>query len=84
MYHHLKVAFRNLIKYPTLTSIHILGLALGITACLIIFCVVRFETSFDDFLQKKNRIYRVNLKQQSRGQLMLSGYNFYPLGYAIR
>ncbi|MEO6455393.1 MAG: ABC transporter permease [Ginsengibacter sp.] len=36
-----------------------LGLAIGIAACLLIFLVVRFETSFDNFHSKKNTIYRI-------------------------
>ena len=39
--------------------INVLGLTVGIAACLLIFLVVRFETSFDTFHPKKNKIYRV-------------------------
>jgi predicted permease len=37
-----------------------LGLAVGIAACLLIFLVIRFETSFDNFHKKKDNIYRVS------------------------
>ena len=54
-----KTAFRNLTRNKTYTSINIFGLATGIAVCIIIFMVIRFETSFDEFHTKKSRIYRV-------------------------
>ncbi len=54
-----KTAFRNLRRNKTYSAINIFGLALGIAVCIIIFLVVRFETSFDAFHRKKDRIYRV-------------------------
>src|SRR6476659_1264871 len=54
-----KTAFRNLARNKTFTSINISGLELGISVCLIIFLVIRFETGFDEFHKKKDRIYRV-------------------------
>jgi len=47
--------FRN----KTYTTINIIGLAVGIAACLLISLVVYFETSFDTFHKNKNHIYRV-------------------------
>lgn len=54
-----KSAFRNLLKNKTYTSINVSGLAIGIAVCLIIFLVIQFETSFDTFHKKKDRVYRV-------------------------
>jgi ABC-type antimicrobial peptide transport system permease subunit len=39
--------------------INILGLGVGIAICLMIFLIIQFETSFDNFHSKKDRIYRV-------------------------
>ena len=36
-----------------------MGLAVGMTACFLIFLYVRFELSYDSFHSKANRIYRV-------------------------
>ena len=77
-------AFRNLKRDKVYTLINVLGLTLGIACCITIFVLVRFETSFDDFHSKADRIYRVNLNQQTPGGRHLNGYNFYPLGEAIR
>ena len=54
-----KTALRNLSRNKTYTAINIFGLAIGVAVCLIIFLVIRFETSFDTFHKKKDRIYRV-------------------------
>ena len=43
------------------SSLNILGLALGIASCIIIFLVVKYELGYDGFHKKKDRIYRVTL-----------------------
>ncbi|MEM6841147.1 MAG: ABC transporter permease [Bacteroidota bacterium] len=77
-------ALRNLNRDKVYTLINIAGLTLGIACCITIFVLVRFETSFDDFHAKADRIYRVNFNQQTANGRQLSGYNYYPLGEAIR
>ena len=54
-----KIAIRNLLKNKGYSTINILGLTLGITCCLVLLIVVRFELSFDNFHPKGDRIYRV-------------------------
>ncbi|MFC0512562.1 ABC transporter permease [Mucilaginibacter angelicae] len=54
-----KIAWRNLMRNKSYATINITGLAIGIAACLLIFLVVQFETSFDNFHTNKDRIYRV-------------------------
>src|SRR5580658_2039892 len=54
-----KTAWRNLVRHRVNTSINILGLALCIVVCLIIFLLVRFELSYDRFHPDGDRIYRV-------------------------
>jgi ABC-type antimicrobial peptide transport system permease subunit len=41
------------------TIINIAGLAVGIAVCMMIFIIIQFQTSFDNFHSKKDRIYRV-------------------------
>jgi len=53
-------AFRNIRRRLGYTLINVLGLALGIASCLLIFLVVRYELGYDAFNAKANRIYRVN------------------------
>src|SRR5688572_27565673 len=54
-----KTAIRNLKRYKGYAFINILGLAVGIAACLLIFLVLQFETSFDNFHPNSKNIYRV-------------------------
>lgn len=56
---YLKTALRSLLRNRAYTAINITGLTVGIAACLLIFLVVQYETSFDNFHAKKDRIYRV-------------------------
>src|SRR5215467_13213207 len=54
-----KVAIRNLARNKNYTIINIAGLSVGIAMCLAIFIIIRFQSSFDNFHSKKDRIYRV-------------------------
>lgn len=54
-----KTAWRSLLRNKSYTIINIAGLSIGIAACLLIFLIVQFETSFDNFHTKKVQIYRV-------------------------
>ena len=54
-----KTAIRNFKRNKSYAFINTLGLAVGIAACFLIFLVVQFESSFDNFHPKKNSIYRV-------------------------
>ncbi len=54
-----KTAFRSLMRNKNYTIINIAGLAVGIAVCMMIFMIIQYQTSFDDFHAKKDRIYRV-------------------------
>ncbi len=56
---HFKVALRNLIRRRSHALINIGGLALGIAVCIMIFIITQFESSFDDYHEKKDRVYRI-------------------------
>ena len=54
-----KIALRNFWKQPAFSAINVLGLAIGISACLVIYLLVRFELSYDTFHPDQKQIYRV-------------------------
>lgn len=58
---YIKIALRNLRKYKGYSLINILGLAVGIAVCLLIFKYVSHELSYDRYHSKSDRIYRVTL-----------------------
>ena len=54
-----KIAFRNLSRNRNYTIINIAGLAVGIAVCMVIFMIIQYQTGFDNFHSKKDRVYRV-------------------------
>jgi putative ABC transport system permease protein len=69
-----KTAWRSLLRNKSYTIINITGLAIGIAACLLIFLVIHFQTGFDTYHAKKDRIYRVlNQRTSSEGVKLRAG-----------
>ncbi|MBC6605589.1 ABC transporter permease [Hymenobacter sp. BT188] len=60
---YLNVAYRNLIRHKGFSFLNIAGLALGITACLLIGLFVYDELQYDKFVPNGDRIYRVYTQQ---------------------
>ena len=81
---YLKTALRNLQRNKTYALINTLGLAVGIAACLLIFLVVQFETSFDDFHPLRNSIYRVGTEFHNQDGVSYSDGVSFPTGRALR
>ena len=52
-------AWRNIARHKMLAAINVFGLSLGISACLVIFLIARFELSFDNYHPGKERIFRI-------------------------
>ena len=66
---YLRVVFRNLSKNSAFSFINISGLAIGMAACLLILQYVTFELSYDKFLAKGDRLYRLNQDRYTGGKL---------------
>ena len=56
---YLKIAWRNLLKHKTFSAINILGLSIGIAACMIIFLYVHFELTYDQYNEHTGRVARI-------------------------
>jgi ABC-type antimicrobial peptide transport system permease subunit len=54
-----KIAWRNLSRNKSFAITNIFGLALGIACAILIFTVITYHLSFDNFHPNANRIYRV-------------------------
>jgi putative ABC transport system permease protein len=54
------VAWRSLVRNKIYSLINVLGLALGICACLVIYLITRYEFSFDTFHPDRDRIFCVD------------------------
>jgi putative ABC transport system permease protein len=83
---YLTVAVRALAKNRMYAFINILGLALGLAACLMILIYVRYETSYDAWLPNAERTYQ--LQQSSvdveTGDVMRWQASAYAAGLALK
>lgn len=75
---YLRVAFRNLSKRKGYAILNILGLAIGMTCCLLIFQYVSFERSYDTFEPDYNNIVRLRLDSYQQGKLAWKSATSYP------
>jgi putative ABC transport system permease protein len=60
-----KIAYRNLLRHKGFSFINIAGLALGLTACLLLGLFVYDELQYDKFLPGGDRVYRIYNNVQS-------------------
>lgn len=64
-----KIAWRNLLKNKAFSLINILGLAIGMAACLLILQYVSFELSYDEFPENSENIYRITYDYYENNEL---------------
>ena len=84
LYNYFKIAIRNLIRHKAFSFLNIAGLAVGIAAAFVLFLVINFELSFDNFHTKEDRIYRVvNEFNHAAGKDYQTGVPF-PFGLALQ
>jgi len=65
-----KVAFRNLFRNKGFSAINITGLAVGMASAILIFLWIQNEISYDQFHEKKDRIYEAWNRARFDGKLM--------------
>jgi len=61
---YIKTAFRSLFKQKIYTGINVIGLAVSITASLLIVLYVRHELSYDKFFPDADQIYKMVLERK--------------------
>jgi putative ABC transport system permease protein len=87
LYNYFKIAFRSLFKFKGYTAINLLGLALGLTAGVLIMLYVLDELSYDKFHSKLDRIYRVETQfvdAKSTGESGSGETNAWGIGSTLR
>jgi putative ABC transport system permease protein len=72
------ISFRNILKAKVFSAINIIGLGIGLAACLLIFQFVSYELSYDTFHEKLDRTYRITNDRFQNGQLIQHGTIMYP------
>ena len=58
--HNLRFSLRHLARQKTNTTLHIAGLTIGMSVCILIGLFLHYELSFDTYHSKAARTYRVN------------------------
>lgn len=59
---YLKIAYRNIIKQKAYSIINIFGLALGLTACILVGLYIWQDFNYDNYHKNGDNIYRVSLE----------------------
>ncbi len=65
---YITTAIRNLLKHKGYSLVNIIGLALGLTGCILMLLYIRYETSYDDFHLKQDRMYRIEVNMLFDGR----------------
>jgi putative ABC transport system permease protein len=60
---------RYVSRNKAFTFINVLGLLMGMLSCMLILQYVSHELSYDDFHERKDRIFRVQLDRYDKGEL---------------
>jgi putative ABC transport system permease protein len=81
---YLKIAWRNIWKNKVFSAINIIGLSVGMAACIVIMLFVSYEKSFDNFHTKN--IYRLNEVQTvgSEGATQKVALSMFPMGPTLK
>lgn len=80
---YLNVAVRNILKHKFFSFINIIGMTIGITACLLIVIYINDELSYDRFHANADRIYQVNLHGRIAGQDINTANTCPPMAQAL-
>jgi putative ABC transport system permease protein len=78
------IAIRNLWRHKTFSFINILGLAVGLTACFLIYMFVTFETSYDNFHSKSDRIYRIVTDTKTPSETIKQSHTTTPIAINLK
>lgn len=81
---YIKTAFRNLWRHKSFSLINILGLSVGMTACLLILLYITFELSYDRFHQNGSNIYRLVTNIKTASDTIKTSSTSYPMGLNIK
>jgi putative ABC transport system permease protein len=68
-----KIAVRHFRKNKLFSALNIIGLAIGMAACLLILQYVSFKLSYDQFHKEAGQIYRVVNDRYQNGKLIQHG-----------
>jgi len=81
---YLKIAWRNIWKNKVFSAINIIGLSIGMAACIVIMLFVTYEKSFDNFHNKN--IWKLDEVQKFPGMVASQkvGLSMFPMGPTLQ
>jgi len=79
-----KLAFRNILRNKFHSFINVLGFSIGIATTLFIILFIKFETSFDNFHDEGNRIFRILTTERTKDGISTSGFCWFPVASDIK
>lgn len=83
-FNYLRPSIRHLLSQKVHSLVHIAGLTLGMSVCLLIGLFIRFETSFDQYQPFAERTYRINQLWTENGKTNPYFATPLPLAAALR
>ena len=81
---YIKIAWRNLIRDRVYSFTNIIGLTIGLSACMLLILFVRFQLSYDSFNKKADRIYRVTSITKTPKEVIKRVYTPVPLAATLK
>lgn len=84
LYTYFKTLWRHLARNKTFAFINIVGLAIGISASLVIFLIVQYDFSFDRNQENRDHIYRITSNFNFSGQEYKNAGIQFPLANTMR
>ena len=78
---YIKIAFRNLLKHKTFSTINLLGLSFSMSVCLLMITMINDQFSYDSFHENKDRIYRIITDiEEKNGNIKTHASTAMPIG----
>lgn len=84
LYYYTKLAIRHFRAHPFFGLINILGLGVGLIACLLIIDYLSNEWNYDTFHSDYERIYRIKQEVQREGIIVESAQSFSMLATSLQ
>lgn len=81
---YLKISLRNLIKHKVHTGINLAGLVLSVTCGLVLFMLIKYELSFNNYHENGDSIYRISSATTVEGSIDYVGGVPIPMLHAAK
>ncbi len=72
-------AIRNILKNKIFSVINVLGLSIGMAACLLILHYINYEKSYEHFHQRSDQLYRVTVDSYNGSELVVQDAETHPV-----